>query len=142
MARLSLAVLLATTALGAAGAHAQDATWVGGNGGDPSEWVENNNWTPAAVPSGTATFTNTGVATVANDNGIVTIGTIQFSSNAQAYTINADNPFIINGTGIVNSSTNTQTFNVSSGRSIAFQLGSTASAALVLSRSTIRSAAS
>jgi hypothetical protein len=43
IARHSLVVLLATTALGVVAAHAADATWVGGNGGDPNEWVENNN---------------------------------------------------------------------------------------------------
>src|SRR5271154_3762207 len=78
IARHSLAVLLATTALGVVAAHAVDATWVGGNGGDPNEWVEPNNWTPATVPSGIATFTNTGVTTVANDNGIVIVGEVFF----------------------------------------------------------------
>ena len=100
-ARQSLAVLLATTALGVVAAHAVDATWVGGNAGDPNEWVENNNWTPATVPTGIATFTNTGVTTVANDNGIVLIGEVLFTAapNAQAYTININNPFIVNGAG-------------------------------------------
>jgi len=36
MARLSLAALLATTALGVVSAHAVDGTWVGGHGGDPT----------------------------------------------------------------------------------------------------------
>jgi uncharacterized protein with beta-barrel porin domain len=128
-ARLSLAVLLATTALGVVSARAVDGTWVGGNGGDPNEWVEPNNWTGAAVPNGIATFTNTGVTTVANDNGIVIIGELLFTAapNAQAYTININNPFIINALGIVNNSTNPQTFNVSSGNSLVFQNGSTAS---------------
>jgi uncharacterized protein with beta-barrel porin domain len=132
--RHSLAILLASTAastaLGVVAAHAVDATWVGGNGGDPNEWVEPNNWTPATVPDGVATFTNTGVTTVANDNGIVVIGEVFFTGtpNAQAYTINIDNPFIVNATGIVNNSTNTQTFNVTSGNSLVFQNGSSASA--------------
>src|ERR1700692_3037970 len=126
IARHSLAVLLATTALGVVAAHAVDATWVGGNGGDPSEWVESNNWTPATVPNGIATFTNTGVTTVANANGIVIVGELFFTGtpNAQAYTINIDNPMIVNAAGIINNSTNTQTFHVSSGNSLAFQKGS------------------
>src|SRR5215472_18418303 len=95
-ARYSLSVLLATTVLGVTAARAQDATWVGGNAGDPSEWVEPNNWTPATVPGGTATFTNTGVTTVANDAGIVIVGGLSFTSNAQAYTFNINNPFIVN----------------------------------------------
>jgi uncharacterized protein with beta-barrel porin domain len=128
--RHSLAILLASTALGVVAAHAVDATWVGGNGGAPNEWVEPNNWTPATVPDGVATFTNTGVTTVANDNGIVVIGEVFFTGtpNAQAYTINIDNPFIVNAAGIVNNSTNTQTFNVTSGNALVFQNGSSASA--------------
>jgi uncharacterized protein with beta-barrel porin domain len=127
--RYALAVLLATTALGVVSAHAQDATWVGGNAGDPNEWVEPNNWTPTTIPVGIATFTNTGVTTVANDNGVVTVGALQFSVNAQAYTFNIDNPFIVNGTGINNANTvQTQTFNITSGNALVFQNGSSASA--------------
>src|SRR5882757_7309763 len=97
--RHSLAILLASTALGVVAAHAVDATWVGGNGGDPNEWVEPNNWTPATVPDGVATFSNTGVTTVANDNGMVVIGEVFFTGtpDAQAYTINIDNPLFQNG---------------------------------------------
>ncbi len=99
--RQSLAVLLATTALGVVSAHAVDATWVGGNAGDVNEWVEPNNWTGTTVPDGIATFTDTGVTTVANDNGIVIIGELLFTAapNAQAYTININNPFIVNALG-------------------------------------------
>jgi autotransporter-associated beta strand protein len=124
-AGLALSALLTT--LGAA--RAQDATWVGGNGGDPNEWVEPNNWTPGTVPNGTATFTNTGVTTVANDAGIVTIGELFFTGapNAQAFTFNINNPFIVNAAGIINNSTNTQTFTVSSGNALVFQNGSSAS---------------
>ena len=87
-------------------------------GGDPNEWVENNNWNPATIPSGTATFTATGVTSVANDNGVVTIGAIDFTVGAQAYTFSIDNAFIVNGAGVTNSSTNTQTFNVTGGNSL------------------------
>jgi uncharacterized protein with beta-barrel porin domain len=123
----AVAVLMATTALSVVSAHAQDATWVGGNGGDPNEWVENNNWSPATVPGGTATFTNTGVTTVANDNGTIIVGEIQFVSGAQAYTIDLNNPAIVRVQGIINNSANVQTFNISSGNSLVFQNGSIAS---------------
>lgn len=126
VARQSLAVLLATTALGVASAHAVDGTWTGATG----EWVDGTNWSSNPdVPDGIATFTNTGTTTVANDNGVVVIGTVQFTAvpNAQAYTFNVNNPFIVNGTGIVNDSTSTQTFNVSSGNALVFQNASTAS---------------
>ena len=71
VARRSLAVLLATTALGVVAARAQNASWVGNNAGDPNEWIENNNWTPATIPTGTATFTNNGAPTTV-ENGIAT----------------------------------------------------------------------
>jgi autotransporter-associated beta strand protein len=113
--------------LGATVVHAQDATWVGGNGVDPNEWTEPNNWTPTTVPSGTATFTNTANTTTAdNDNGVAVIGAVNFTLTALAYTINVDNPFIINGAGVTNSSTNTQTINIGSGMSLVFQNSSTA----------------
>src|SRR5215212_5672652 len=62
--RHSLGVLLGTGALGVVAAHAVDATWVGNNAGDPTEWIEPLNWSGGAVPDGIATFTNTGQATV------------------------------------------------------------------------------
>src|SRR6201996_2735689 len=79
IARRSLAVLLASTALGVVSARAQDATWVGNNAGDPNEWIENNNWTPATIPSGTATFTNNGAPTTVQANGIVSLNAITFT---------------------------------------------------------------
>jgi autotransporter-associated beta strand protein len=120
------ALSIALLAAGATAADAQNATWVGGNAGDANEWVEPNNWGPTTVPSGIAIFANTGVTTVANDAGIVVIGAINFALTAQAYTINIDNPFIVNGAGVTNNSTNTQTFNVTGGNTLVFQNGSTA----------------
>ena len=123
-ARQSLAVLLATTALGVVSAHAVDGTWVSSSG----EWVDATSWSSnPAIPDGTATFSNTGTTTVTNNNGIVTIGTIQFIANAQAYAVTLNNPFIINTLGIINNSTHTQTFEVTSGNSLVFQNGSSAS---------------
>src|ERR1700759_1354154 len=80
VARHSLVVLLASTALGVVAARAQDATWVGNNAGDPNEWIENNNWTPAAIPTGTATFTNNGAPTTVDANGIVSVNAITFTA--------------------------------------------------------------
>ena len=92
IARHSPVVLLATEAFGVVAAHAADATWVGGNGGDPMEWVENNNWTPTAVPNGVATFTNTGVTTVANDNGIVIVGEVFERDDHEQSRVTVPNP--------------------------------------------------
>lgn len=124
--RRTAAALLAGTCLTGGAAYAQDATWVGGNGSDPNEWVEPNNWTPATVPTGFAAFGASAFATVANDNGIVAIGTIDFTAAAPAYTINVDNPFIVNDTGVVNNSANIQIFNITSGNTLVFQDASSA----------------
>ena len=114
VARHSLTVLLASTALGVVSARAQDATWVGNNVGDPNEWIENNNWTPATIPTGTATFTNNGAPTTVDADGIVSVNAITFTgapNNAPAYTITMNDIFIVSGTGVTNNSTNTQTIN-------------------------------
>ncbi|WP_439711062.1 autotransporter domain-containing protein [Bradyrhizobium diazoefficiens] len=122
--RHSLATLLATTALGVVAAHAVDGTWTGGS----TDWTDPTNWSSnPSVPDGTATFTNAGSASVDNNHGVVVIGTVQFTNTAQAYTVTVGNPFIVNGTGIVNDSGNTQTFHVLSGNNLVFQNGSTAS---------------
>jgi uncharacterized protein with beta-barrel porin domain len=124
--RACAAALVVGTGLSAGTARGQNATWVGGNGGDPNEWVENNNWAPAAVPSGTATFTGIANTTsVANDAGTVIIGGIKFTTGALAYTFSVNNAFIINGAGVANNSTNTQTFNISLDN-LVFQNGSSA----------------
>ncbi|MEH2561426.1 autotransporter domain-containing protein [Bradyrhizobium sp. AZCC 2289] len=125
--RHSLAVLLATSALGVVSAHAVDGTWTGASN---SEWTDGTNWSSTpSVPDGTATFTNTGPAAV-QSNGLVNIGTVLFTGapnpNAQAYTIDTNDIFLVNGTGVFNNSTNTQTFNVNS--SMVFQNSSSASA--------------
>src|ERR1700760_2205343 len=125
VARHSLAMLLASTAIGVVSARAQDATWVGNNAGDPNEWVENNNWTPATIPTGTATFTNNGAPTTVDANGIVTVSAITFTG-APAYTITMNDLFLVSGTGISNNSTNTQTINNTV--SAVFQSSSSASA--------------
>ncbi len=121
--RHSLATLLATTALGVVAAHAVDGTWAGGT----SDWTNGANWlTNPVVPDGTATFTNTGSAAVDNNNGVVVIGTVQFTSIAQAYSITIGKPFTVNAAGIVNNSGTTQNFEVTSGNSLVFQNSSTA----------------
>ncbi|MCK1387464.1 autotransporter domain-containing protein [Bradyrhizobium sp. 21] len=117
-----LTTLLATTALGVVAAHAASGTWVG-----TSDWTDGTNWSSnPIVPDVTATFTNTGSTAVDNNNGVVVIGTINFTSIAQAYSVTIGNPFIINGTGIINDSGNAQNFEVTSGNNLVFQNSSTA----------------
>lgn len=120
-----LATLLATTALGIVAGHAVDGTWTGASS---TEWTDGTNWTSTPdVPDGTATFTNTGPATV-DSNGLVTIGAVVFTAapNAQTYTVNTNDIFVVNGAGISNNSTNVQMFNV--GSSMMFLNSSSASA--------------
>lgn len=122
--RHALATLLATTALGVVAAHAVDGTWTGSTS---TEWTDGTNWTSApAVPDGTATFTNSGPATV-DSNGFVNVGAVVFTAapNAQAYTVNVNDIFVVNGAGISNNSTNVQTF--VAGSSMVFLNSSSAS---------------
>ncbi|WP_426441653.1 autotransporter outer membrane beta-barrel domain-containing protein [Bradyrhizobium genosp. P] len=109
--RHSIAVLLATTALGVVSAHAVDGTWTGASS---NEWTDGTNWTSTpVVPDGAATFTNTGPSNL-NSSSLVNIGSIVFTAapNAQAYIINTNDFFLVNGAGVSNNSTNTQTFDV------------------------------
>lgn len=122
--RHALATLLATTALGVVAAHAVDGTWTGSTS---TEWTDGTNWTSTpAVPDGTATFTNSGPATV-DSNGFVNVGAVVFTAapNAQAYTVNVNDIFVVNGAGISNNSTNVQTF--VAGSSMVFLNSSSAS---------------
>lgn len=122
--RHSAATLLATAALGVAAAHAVDGTWTGSTS---TEWTDGTNWTSTpAVPDGTATFTNSGPATV-DSNGFVNVGAVVFTAapNAQAYTVDVNDIFVINGAGISNNSTNVQTF--VAGSSMVFLNSSSAS---------------
>ena len=108
-----LAALLATTAFGVVSAQAQDATWVSGSG----EWVDPTSWNPNTIPTGTATFANTGTTNVTNAGSGISIGEILFTSAppAQAYAFTLANTFVLTGVGIVNNSASTQTFEVQSG---------------------------
>src|SRR5262249_5858431 len=120
VARRSLAVLLATSALGVVSAHALDGTWQGAT----SDWTDGTNWSSTpSVPDGIATFNGGGSANVDNTNGGVSIGRVNFS--AGAYIITVNNVFIVNGAGVFNSSLSTQTFNVND--SLVFNNGATAS---------------
>jgi hypothetical protein len=117
------AALLACTCLTGGAAFAQDATW----NGSTTDWNTPTNWTPNTVPFGTATFAATGSASVDNASGAVSIGTIDFNTLAQAYTVSIENSFTVNGTGVVNNSANVQqTFLVHSGNSLVFQNASSA----------------
>jgi autotransporter-associated beta strand protein len=111
--------LLASTCLSLAlipAAHAVDGTWIGATGA----WTTGINWSTGSVPGSgnTATFTSSGATTAITISGSVSIGTIQLDAGAPAFsftTAPSGPNFTINGTGIVNNSSNVPTFTVGGG---------------------------
>jgi hypothetical protein len=83
-------------------AHAVDGTWQGpGN-----QWTTGTNWSSSPdVPDGTATFTNNGAPTSVTISNTTSVGTIQFTAGAPAYSFAVNLAlFEINGAGVVNNS--------------------------------------
>ena len=118
MLRDGVSMLLVGAWLGTVAAHAQDATWSATPGS--SDWNTAANWVPATgpatVPTGTATFGLSTTTTITFSNG-TSIDTLQFNAGAPAYTFNLiGNSCAINGTGIVNNSSNAPAINNSGGR--------------------------
>jgi hypothetical protein len=76
------------------------------------------------------TFSDTGSTTVGNAGGSVTLGGILFSATPKRKLTRSpiDNAFTLNGTAVVNNSTNSQAFTVSSGQILTFQYSASASA--------------
>jgi hypothetical protein len=88
--------------------RAQNATWTGATG----DWNTNGNWSPASVPTGTATFDNTAPTNSLTFSAGATIGTMQFSAGAPAYSFDlSGRSLVIDGSGVVNSSSNAPLFN-------------------------------
>jgi fibronectin-binding autotransporter adhesin len=90
-------------------AQATDGTWQG----PTNDWNTPANWSSAAVPDATATFTNNGAPTSVTVSSSVFIKTIQFAAGAPLYSFTIPGPLvnlIITGTGIVNSSSNSPSF--------------------------------
>jgi outer membrane autotransporter protein len=95
-------------------AHTQNATWNGAT----SDWNTNGNWTPASVPTNTATFSNTGVTNVTISSN-TSINTIEFDLVAPAYSFTVQNgaTFTINS-GTSNSSSFFPSFTVNTGAAL------------------------
>ncbi|MGB5949000.1 MAG: autotransporter domain-containing protein [Parvibaculum sp.] len=110
---------LAAIGLSVQGARAADATWSGGVSG---QWGDPLNWSGGVLPDGTATFSATGASTitlppspVVNSALVPTsVDAMVFDASAQAYTfkIGVTNVALLTftGAGIVNNSSNQQTF--------------------------------
>jgi autotransporter-associated beta strand protein len=76
------------------------------------DWNTASNWNPAGVPNSstaTANFFTSSITNVSTSSSVV-IGQIIFQPGANSYTINVANSMTVEGTGIVNNSSNTQYF--------------------------------
>lgn len=111
--RLVMLALLASTSLGSAlfcpgSAHAQDATWRLNPGS--GDFNTGANWTPAAVPTGTAFFDATSQSAI-TVGAATTLGGLTFNASAPAYTITIApaGSLTFAGAGIVNNSGQAQT---------------------------------
>jgi autotransporter-associated beta strand protein/T5SS/PEP-CTERM-associated repeat protein len=106
------AVLLASVWVGAfavlspSSAQTIDGTWLGGGAPVTNRWTQGNNWSSNPdVPDRTATFTNNGAPTSVTISSTTSIGTIQFTAAAPAYSFAVNLAlFEINGSGVVNNS--------------------------------------
>ena len=92
--------------------HAGSATWNlnPGNG----DWDKATNWTPAIVPTDTATFGNSSITDISGPK-VTSIEDIVFSPGASSYTITCSNTLDIRGVGITNDSGLAQHFVMSAG---------------------------
>jgi autotransporter-associated beta strand protein len=126
-AQLAVLALAALASALPGAARAQDATWTGATSND---WFTGSNWSTGTVPTGVATFTGNGAPTTVNLFGNGSIATIRFDALAPAYSFfNGGFNGGIGGVGIVNNSSNLQSFAVEGG--IPFYNSSTAGNAVM-----------
>ena len=127
-ARLRVA-LLASSALIAAPAAAQDRTWLANPGS--ADFNTAGNWDPASVPLGIAIFGNSNTTTLSFSASRNMDG-FRFEAGAPAYTFNMTTGFGVafHTDGIINNSSNTPTFNVNNSP-LRFDDSSTAGNAII-----------
>ena len=124
--------MLATSFLVPLSAHAQNATWqavptVPGPIPLTFDFNANANWTPATVPTGTASFAATSAPNLSFSAASTTLGGFTFNAGAPAYTFQLLVPNLtLTGAGVVNNSANAPTITVFLGSSMTFQNASTA----------------
>ena len=107
--RLLAGVVFAFLAGALAPVQAQDATWLLNPGSGDINTAAN--WTPATVPTGTATFGQSNTTTLSL-SASTAFNTLQFNAGAPAYTFNLSGQFMgLDGAGIVNSSSNVPILN-------------------------------
>ncbi len=91
---LALAWMLPATA-----SHAQDATWLANPGS--GDFDTGANWTPAAVPTGTAFFGTSSTTSLSFSQNPTTVGGWTFNAGASNYTFTNGNVLNFTGAGIV-----------------------------------------
>ena len=116
-------------------AQAQDAMWSATPGSNL--WDTAANWSPATVPTGTASFGPSNTTTIQFlPTSSTSIGTLKFNPGAPAYTFTEFPPFFtsirITGLGVVNDSSNPPTFIVGNQENLLFLNASTAGNAIII----------
>lgn len=120
-------VLVTIACLAPAAVHAQNATWLLNPGSNAFGTA--TNWSPATVPTGTASFGVSNTTTIDLTGGF-NIGGLTFNAGASAYTFNnAD--LDLTGAGIVNNSSQTQTFNIDAASLMSFDNSASAGTAVI-----------
>jgi autotransporter-associated beta strand protein len=128
--------LLATTAaaalLAATSAHAQNATWLLTPGS--GNFNTATNWTPATVPTGTASFGPSSITSL-TFSAPTMLGGFTFEAGAPAYSFSLPSlvatTLIFTGAGIINNSSNAPSFSLASGSSFNLTNSSTAGNAII-----------
>jgi len=99
----TMMVLFVGAMLSAGTAYSQNATWL--SAPSSSDFDTAANWSPATVPTNTATFGASNTTSLTFSSNATVIGTLQFQAGAPAYTLTTGaNALDINGVGIVNNS--------------------------------------
>ena len=126
IALLVMPALAATLTLPCAVVRAQDATWLASPGS--GDFNTAANWTPATVPTGTASFGTSNTTALSFSAISTTLGGWTFNAGASAYTFTNDHTLTFNGFGI-NGGSPTITNNAIG--SIEFRNSSTAGSAII-----------
>ena len=109
--RCLLRMVTFTALFVAASAYAADGVWTGP--GDA--WTTDANWSPAAVPDGSASFANNGAPTSVSVSGGATLGSMQFDPDAPAYFFTVQSGNLVFTGGGIGANLNAPTFTVKSG---------------------------
>jgi autotransporter-associated beta strand protein len=122
-------LLGAVFCLGVTAAYSQNATWLSTPGS--TDFNTATNWSPASVPTGTATFSSSTITALTFSSPDTVIGSMQIVAGAPAYSYAVTSALEFNATGVVNNSSNAPTFNMSGGGGTFFENGSTAGNAII-----------